>query len=138
MEKRCIRFRVWDSQKKRMYGCMEISWMPNGKMSFRKGSGIEMDENLGDVLMQYIGLKENMSGNQCELYQGDIIEFDDTDIGGEKCVGEIIWNDDQALGGIGWALWVCGPNGGYKRTDFLGNIRILGNIHENRAKEKGD
>ncbi len=67
-----IKFRVWDSQKKLMYGCMEISWLPNGKMSFRKGSGIQMDESLGDVLMQYTGLKDK-NGVDLNWWEDDLL-----------------------------------------------------------------
>ena len=66
--------------------------------------------------------------NGKELYERDIITFDDTEIGGGKCKGEIVWNDDQSLSRLEWGLWT---KQGYLPTDFLGAIEVIGNIHEN-------
>ena len=61
------------------------------------------------------------------IFEGDIISFDNSAIGGKKVVGEVIFNEDNTLGYLGWALW----NNGFIPCDFLGDIEILGNIHQN-------
>jgi hypothetical protein len=76
--------------------------------------------------LQYIGIR---SDNNEEIFEGDFIKLDSTDIGGKVYVGEVVWCDDQTLDHLGWGLWV--HNGGYLSTDFLGNITILGNVYEN-------
>ena len=60
--------------------------------------------------------------------RSDIVSFDNTGIGGERVIGEVIWNDDQTLGNLEWGIWTTK---GYHRTDFLGEIKILGNLYEN-------
>ncbi len=92
------------------------------------GALMNLIEVIPETVGQSTGLKENTSKKWIKLFGGDIIEFDDTEIGGDKCVGEIIWCDDQALGNLEWGLWT---KDGYYRTNFLGKIKLLGNKHEN-------
>jgi hypothetical protein len=65
--------------------------------------------------------------NGKEIYEGDIVIFDNSDIGGKRFVGEVIFNQDQTLSNLEWGLW----NNGYYHTDFLGQIEVIGNISEN-------
>jgi hypothetical protein len=95
---------------------------------------------------QFINLYGNNGVGICrgkELYVGDIILFDNTDIGGSRVKAEIIYNDDQTLGPLGFALWVyenalSGLSGGFLNCDFLGDIEYLGNIHQNFELMKAD
>ena len=65
-----------------------------------------------------------------EIYASDIVTFDNSEIGGKKYIGEIVWNDDQTLGNLEWGLWT---KKGYLRTDFLGLIEVIGNVHESKS-----
>jgi hypothetical protein len=83
---------------------------------------------------QYIGLKDI---NNKDVYVGDIIIFDNTNIGGGITKGEVIFNQDLTLFGIGFHLWVIesnipGHHAGFMGMDWLGKIEIIGNINENR------
>ncbi len=82
---------------------------------------------------QYIGLNDTQGE---PVFQGDIIIFDNTNIGGGVTKGEVIWNEDLTLVGLGWHLWVIETNinnchAGFMGMDWLGKITIESNIHEN-------
>ncbi len=64
------KYMVWDSQRKLMYGCQSIHWENDGKMTFKKGSGITMDEKLGDALLESTGIPDQV--NRC-IYQDDLL-----------------------------------------------------------------
>ncbi len=72
---------------------------------------------------EWTGLHET-EGTKRSVYEGDYIIFDDSEIGGQRVKGEVLFNTDQSLGPIGWGLETCR---GYRNTDFLGHITIIGN-----------
>jgi len=77
------------------------------------------------ILMPYIGIKTF----GINIYVGDIIEYDETDIGGKKGVGEVIWCDDMTLMHTpGFTL--INRSGIFSQFP-MGWIKVLGNIYEN-------
>jgi len=122
-----IKFRVWDKESNSF---VEPSWNEiTLNQLFDTGAGC------GYVFQQYTGLKDK---NGVEVYEGDKIIFDNSDIGGEVYNGVVEWNTDQTLGGIGLGLWVPSVSfdghfyqrAGWLETDFLGSIEVVGNIFE--------
>ncbi len=77
------------------------------------------------ILMQYINLRDK---NGKEIYENDIVIFDNSDIGGHKIIGKIIFNTDQTLSNLEWGILT---QNGYFSTNFLGTIEVIGNIYEN-------
>lgn len=112
-----IRFRAWDKD----YGIILDNIQAKPGFLFR-----DFLNNERFVVEQFTGLKD-MNGK--EVYEGDIVKFDNSDIGGKKYTGEIIWCDDPTVGCLGWGLWI--KNSGYLHTDFLGSIEVIGDIHKN-------
>ena len=113
-----LKFRVWDSQRKIMYGCRNIHWENNGAMTFQKGSGIEMDKELGDKLMQYTGLKDK---NGKEIYESDILSGDYPDeVFFDKERGQWMVRNSQNPDDTLWEIL---------RDN---NCEVIGNIYENK------
>lgn len=118
-----LKFRAWDKNNLKMFIPDNLGLGTNGVLSVGMDGSNYVISNF--VLMQYTGLKDK---NSVDVYDGDIIIFDNTDIGGERITGEVMFNTDRSLSGLEWGIWT---KKGYYRTDFLGDIEVIGNIHKN-------
>ena len=88
--------------------------------------------NLQEVILsRAIGLNDN---NGKKIFIGDIIKFDDTQIGGVKGIGEVVENLDPCLDNPGYGVIVV-PNKGY--APFPWGCEVIGNIFENPELLKG-
>jgi uncharacterized phage protein (TIGR01671 family) len=74
--------------------------------------------------MQFTGILDSMG---MEIYEGDIVAFDNTAIGGHKDIAEIIWLQDFCLqDNPGFAMY----HKGYITETFM-HATIIGNIYQN-------
>lgn len=112
MKKR--KFRAWDGKK----------FVPVYQMQFQESGIVARNKKLIrlDDVKEFIGIRDK---NNVDIYEEDVVIFNNFEVGGEKVIGTVEWNDDPTLDNIGWGLWV--QNKGWRSCDFLGTLEIIGN-----------
>jgi len=139
---RLLKFRVWHKKENRWldpwveedpilslkdYGKGCEVFLYDRKSKEHSNINCQMDDI---VIQQYTGLKDK---NELEIYEGDIIIFDNSDIGGQRYKGIVEWNTDPTLDGLCFGLFIppkFGGKSGWLRCDFLGELEVVGNIFE--------
>ena len=137
-----IKFRIWHKKENRWldpwaeedpirslkdYGKGCEVFLYDRKSKEHSNINCQMDDI---VIQQYTGLKDK---NELEIYEGDIIIFDNSDIGGQRYKGIVEWNTDPTLDGLCFGLFIppkFGGKSGWLRCDFLGELEVVGNIFE--------
>lgn len=116
-----IKFRFWSRRNEKFIYC-DLFRINRGVLS-------SVDEE-DHILQQYTGLKDK---NGVEIYEGDKIIFDNSDIGGQRYKGIVEWNTDPTLDGPCFGLFIP-PDihgfSGWLSTDFMGDLEVIGNIFE--------
>ena len=124
MEKREIKFRVWDIGSQKMRLVKEISFRLDYVEDIDGAvSGITVQTDDGDeaclnfILMQYTGLKDK---NGKEIYEGDVLQSDVQGYEGDYSNGIIVISNIISTGNISYKIEI---------QEY--GMRVVGNIYEN-------
>ncbi|MGG7215378.1 YopX family protein [Clostridium nigeriense] len=119
-----IKFRVWDSERKKI--------LPIQRHSFKTGESMPYGWNVEYVfedLMQYTGLKDK---NGKEIYEGDIVKAYESNI-----VCEVIFSEG-AMFMLRWNDKKWGNNEYHHYGVRAFTLEVIGNIYENPELLEGN
>lgn len=119
-----IKFRVWDSERKKI--------LPIQRHSFKTGKSMPYGWNVEYVfedLMQYTGLKDK---NGKEIYEGDIVKAYESNI-----VCEVIFSEG-AMFMLRWNDKKWGNNEYHHYGVRAFTLEVIGNIYENPELLEGN
>lgn len=127
-----IKFRAWDPTRKRMVyrGLFDKNWYyteRNDENGTNLAYGISQRDQVTLKTMQFTGLLDK---NGKEIYEGDIVEFDDLEYCGNlnKEKAEVIFDEGSSL--VEFMDCNSGKSQEYLFT-YNKYIAIIGNIYEN-------
>jgi len=128
MVNREINFRVWDTAEKQMVyyyqELHEIVMDADGQIYFYDYE-MGLCSRPGWKAMQFTDLKDCKEKYICE---GDIIKWDETDIGGDAGIGVVEWEDDLTIYPVA-GFYVHRPQP--HNYNFPLCPEIIGNVYEN-------